>query len=106
MVEASASHATPSSVVDVAAVLLSVPALICMHRLAARSLAKHWQELALQFFTVILPTLDTMLGSSACIMSCTALFILRVGPPAVRLRLMTEDEARAAMLAISQSQKR
>ena len=86
--------------------LLSVPALICMHRLSARSPPKHWQELALQFFTVILPTLDTMLGSSACIMSCTALCILRLGPSMVRLRLLTKDEARVALLVISCPRKR
>lgn len=104
--QASTSRAVQSSVIEVAAVLLLVPALICLHRISTRSLAKHWQELAMQFFTVVLPTLDAMLGSSACVLSCTALCILRVGPSAVRLRLMTEDEARAALLAISRSRKR
>lgn len=86
--------------------LLSVPALICLHRLSARPLAKHSQELAMQFLTIALPTLDAMLGSKACIMSCTALCAFMVGPSAVRLRIMTEDEARTALLAISSSRKR
>ena len=106
MVEALTAKAEQCSVLEVAAVLLSVPALICLHRLSIHSLAKHWQELAVQFLTVVLPTLDVLLESKSCILSLTALCILRVWPSAVRLQPMTEDQARKALRAVSSPRKR
>lgn len=102
-----------SCVSEVAAVLLTVPAVICAYEIGLCSFftqdrnAKHSELLLWQFCVIVLPTLEALLGASGKVYAATAcITAVLIGIGNTKLLANNKEPARATLLDLFPARKR
>lgn len=102
-----------SCVIEVAAVLLAVPAVVCAYGIGLCNFftwggqTKHSELLLWQFCVIVLPTLEAMLGANGNLyaaIACITAVLIGIGN--IKLFANNKEPARATLLGVFPARKR